>query len=211
MQNLDSILKQSSSNTISLEEKITLLETSKSLFFSEKRVEPLIELLKNLIQEHITEIKLYHLLSDVYRTNKQFKEAEHIFLQSLPIAEEIKPYFYSNLAHISLENNELDKAEQYINQALKGNPNNPRFYRVHAMILSKKSHYLKALNEIDKALKITEEQKLIITLGLQKIEILEKTERNNEAKSILADLHKKYPKDKSIEKWMQRFNEANHV
>jgi len=211
VQNLDSILKALSSDTLNLEEKIALLEKNKSLFFSEKRVEPLIELLKDFIQEHVKEIKLYHLLSNVYRRNKQYREAEHIFLQSLPIAKEIKPYFYNNLAYISLENNELDKAEQYINQALKANPNNPRFYRVHAMILSKKCHYLKALNEVEKALKITTEQNLIITLGLQKIDILEKTERKHEAKSILDDLNNRYPEDESIEKRVQHFHEANHV
>ena len=93
----------------------------------------------------------------------------------------------------------MHKAHKYIEKAIKLNPKNQHFYKTTIAIYNEEGHYKKALEEIDKALSIENNNpNPIIEFNLKKIDILNVFGKDKEVKKVVEYLLLHFPTDNRV-------------
>ncbi len=86
------------------------------------------------IRKYPRGIKSYLLLSEIYTSHKNFKEAEKLLFNAQKI-DKTNSFIYYRLATIYLTYKNYERAIEFIDIALKINPNNKEYYILKADLL----------------------------------------------------------------------------
>ncbi|HFU75074.1 MAG TPA: hypothetical protein ENK66_02405, partial [Arcobacter sp.] len=197
---ISEIINELNSESIDIKEKIKIINQNRQLFNQFQSNSILIAKILTLVENNPKVFELYFSLSHLYTQLKEFKEAEFYLLKAFTMAEKTFPYFYNKLSDFYIKTNQLVLAKIAIENALKGNPNNPQFYFTYSRLQEKQCRYIEAIEYIDKALGMLNNQNNAeIQFTLYKVNILVLSIKDeNKAKFLLDELLEKYPEDKRI-------------
>lgn len=96
---------------------------------------------------------LYHLVGDIQHTRQQMKEAFNAYDSALVYNPDNIGVLNNYAYYLSLERNDLDRAEEMSYKTVKAEPNNSTYLDTYAWILFEKGDYVQARLFIDDALK----------------------------------------------------------
>ena len=207
---IQNIIDQLNDIEIDIKEKFSIIQKNGSLFKAFNANDILIEAITALIAKEYSVIELYFNISELYRAEKKYYLAEFYLLKVFTVAEKVFPYFYNNLARFYLNTNQLILAENAIKKAIQGNPNNPAFYLTLSMLEEKKCHYILAIEHIDKAIDMLDDNaNAEIGYRLQKINIFNISIDEEKAKVLVTALLETYPDDKRVKQRAKVILEKN--
>ena len=198
---IQSIMDRLDNDSIEIKEKIAMLKRNRLLLTQCNVQNFVIKGLIHLIETNEKEVELYFIISEFYKAEKKFELAELFLLKLFSVADKVYPYFYNTLANFYLDTNQLLLAENAIKKAIQGNPNNFHFYVTYAHLEEKKFNNILALEYIDKAISMLDENiNAEINCKLYKIHLLYQSMEEAKAKILLSELLEKYPDDERIKK-----------
>jgi len=192
---LQKIIEKLNDNTIEIKDKISIIQKNRALFRQFRANSVLIDAMISLADIY-KNADLFFMLSDIYQEEQNYKEAKVWIDKAFETANKIFPYFYNHLARYYLKINDYKLAEETIKQAIGGNPNNHMFYLTYSILEEKKCNYNSALQQIDKAIEKTPNNK--INHNLHKINLLTRFVEYDKAYNLTIKLAKEYPDEKMI-------------
>jgi len=209
---LQNIIQEINNRDSTLEEKLILIRKNQQLFISFNKTKLLIESLLKLVDIYPYSHDLYLIISNLYLKQKEYHLSEFYLLKIFTVAKQIFPYFYNNLANFYIQTNNLLLADNAIEKAIKGNANNPAFYMTLALLNSKNNDYINAIQNIDKAISLLNNNKNAdINFHLRKIAILQDLNEDGTVNKLFDELLEKYPnEERIILRQIQIENEINH-
>ncbi len=94
---------------------------------------------------------VYQSLAELYKTKKDTVNFENV-LKEGAVKFPSEFYYLGNLINLYIEQGALNKAEEYLRQAIAGDPNNAQYYVVMCTVLENENKIDEAMTMIDKAL-----------------------------------------------------------
>jgi len=136
------------------------IETGK-IYYRRQKFEMAIEMYKNAVEIVPDNADIHLVLGDLYRRNKKYSLAVTAFEEVLNNhnLSDTSLYAYAllNIALCHKDENMLDKAENYLNQALDANPSQQTESKIYfnlGYLFARKGNYDKAIDYYGKAIKI---------------------------------------------------------
>ncbi|WP_294956226.1 hypothetical protein [Sulfurovum sp.] len=194
-----------SSPDVSTSEKILSVRKVMRTFLFLGQIDSLIDMIKLLSDQEIEEIELRKLYGDLCRLARKEEEAqksELILLASMP---QIFPWNYHRIAESYLAFCRFDKAEFFIEKAIKANPRNPSFYLTYAKLEMKKCSYEAALKMIDQAMKYLEDNTVgMVNALLQKCTIFDQLDDEEQLLKTLKEVSIHKENIENLPEWINK-------
>jgi tetratricopeptide (TPR) repeat protein len=154
------------------------------------------DLLTLSIRKYPKGIKSYLLLSEIYISHKNFKEAEKLLFTAQKI-DKSNSFVYYRLATIYFTNKNYESAIKFIDIALNINPNKNEYYILKADLLFNKTEYKKALHLLSK-INVEKKSSLFLQRELLLSNLYLAISDFKKAESTLLNLKSVFKKEKII-------------
>jgi len=146
--------------TVPVDEKIKAIRSMSQYFFATGQQKGLITHVRNLAESQREAAELWKLLGDLYRMNRDEKEALEADLKLMAAVPEVFPWNYHRIAEGYLAFSRFEPAAFFLEKALRGNPKNPNFHMTQAVISLNRCRYEEALEALERVLELYEKRPL---------------------------------------------------
>lgn len=187
-----------------LEQNKELVENS--IFLKLGKVELLIEMLdlkaafdlnEEILSVESKNIQALNNRGVIYEKNSKFensKKYRHLASECFEVLidlDVVYPIAWSNKAVTLINNDELDEALKFLDEALEIYPDNPHLFSMKGITYHKMKDYKNALSFIEKSLEVS----ILKDPLFRKALILYETKKHNDAEIVINDFLKIYPAD----------------
>lgn len=122
-------------------------------YYEIKRYEQVVKLIKNTMDEHIENSRIWYMLGFSNYQLSSYKEAEEQLIESVRLGMVRVPVLFI-LGHVYMETEQYQKAEDAFLEGLRLDPNHAEIHASYAYLMKKTGHRSKAKMLIQKALEL---------------------------------------------------------